>query len=87
MPEYDSVGIVMYTCVICKEKCEIEIPRLADIDGDGDVNMKDLLILRKAVAGVIELTYEQGLAADINCDGDLNLKDILMLRKIIAGVE
>ena len=47
--------------------------------------MKDALMMRKAVAGVIELTNEQIIASDLNYDNYLNLKDVLMIRKILAG--
>ena len=56
-----------------------------DVDGDGNVNMKDVLLLRKAIAGAVTLTDEQAKRADVDGDGSVNMKDILMLRKIIAG--
>ena len=58
---------------------------VGDADGDGNVNMKDVLLLRKALAGAAALTPEQAKRADVNGDGDFNMKDILMLRKILAG--
>jgi len=55
-----------------------------DANGDSDVNMKDVLILRKFLAG---LTSSLNLKnADVNGDGDVNMKDVLYLRKLLAGL-
>ena len=58
---------------------------VGDVDGDGSVNMKDVLFLRKVIAGAETLTEEQAKRADVNGDGEVNMKDVLALRKIIAG--
>ncbi len=55
---------------------------VGDVDGDGAVNMKDVLMLRKVLAGV---ETASGEFADVDGDGNVNMKDILLLRKIIAG--
>lgn len=57
---------------------------IGDATGDGTVNMKDVLAIRKYVAG---LTTELNLAAaDVNGDGNVNMKDVLAVRKIVAGI-
>ena len=55
-----------------------------DANGDGAVNMKDVLIVRKYIAGIeveIDMT-----ASDVNIDGAVNMKDVLQLRKFLAGL-
>ncbi len=47
--------------------------------------MKDVLLLRKVVAGAAKLTPEFEKYADVDGDGSVNMKDILQLRKILAG--
>ena len=55
-----------------------------DANNDGVVNMKDVLTLRKYIAGI---EVEIDLAtADANADGDINMKDVLSVRKFIAGI-
>ena len=56
-----------------------------DVDGDGVVSMKDLLFLRKLLAGAETLDLEDSYRADVDGDGNVNMKDVLALRKILAG--
>ena len=57
---------------------------LGDANNDGAVNMKDVLLMRKYLAGLdVEYNAEN---ADCNGDGDVNMKDVLMLRKYLAGL-
>ena len=57
---------------------------LGDANGDGAVNMKDVLLARKYLAG-IEVTINLD-AADVNEDGSVNMKDILDMRKFLANL-
>ena len=57
---------------------------LGDANDDGNVNMKDVLLMRKFLAG-IDVTYN-AQNADCNEDGTVNMKDVLQLRKYLAGL-
>ena len=57
---------------------------VGDANGDGAVNMKDVLLARKYLAG-IEVTIDL-TAADVNGDGAVNMKDILEMRKFLANI-
>lgn len=55
-----------------------------DADGDGETTMKDVLKIRKAIAGMggeVDVA-----AADVDGDGELTMKDVLLIRKYIAGL-
>ena len=60
----------------------------ATIKGDANtdelVNMKDVLLLRKYLAG-IDASPDMA-ASDVNNDGAVNMKDVLMIRKYIADI-
>ncbi|MBR0303817.1 MAG: leucine-rich repeat protein [Clostridia bacterium] len=86
-PTLDSRGVILYSSSYFKKTLEVETPKLADINDDGYASMKDVLMMRRTEAGLIELTNEQMAAADLNCDKAFSAKDILMLRKMIAGVD
>ena len=59
--------------------------KLGDANGDGEVNMKDVLLVRKYMAGsAVEMDM---LAADATDDGAVNMKDVLAIRKHVAGIE
>ena len=57
-----------------------------DVNGDGDVNARDSIIIRKYLAAARGLSDEEFERADINGDGKVNSKDSLAIRRIIAGV-
>ena len=55
---------------------------LYDLNGDEQLNAKDIVRLMKIIAGVPEINAYQ--STDINGDGTTNAKDIVRLMKIIA---
>ena len=55
-----------------------------DANNDGVVNMKDVLALRKHIAGIEILIHP--LNSDANADNEINMKDVLAVRKFIAGI-
>ena len=56
-----------------------------DVNRDGGVDMKDVLLLRKHIA---QMDVEIDLAvADVNGDGNVDMKDVLLVRRHIAGLD
>lgn len=54
-----------------------------DANNDNSINMKDVLILRKHIAGYsIDINKDN---IDLNFDQSINMKDVLLIRKHIAG--
>lgn len=59
---------------------------LGDANCDKNVDMKDVLTVRKIVANYTEgLVYNEELA-DVNQDDSVDMKDVLLIRKYIAGL-
>ncbi len=57
-----------------------------DINGDGDVNTKDAVLLKKYLAEYTGLNINLD-AADVNGDGEVNTKDAVRLLQYLAGYE
>ena len=55
-----------------------------DANGDGSVNAKDVLVLRRSIAG-LECDIDEELA-DVNGDGEVSMADVLLVRKSLAGL-
>jgi len=59
---------------------------IGDVNCDGNVKSNDLLLLKKYLLGLSDVT-EQGLKnADINHDGNVKSNDLLMLKKFLLGL-
>ena len=55
-----------------------------DVNGDGAINLKDVVLLRRYIAGGWNVTVDEDIA-DVNSDKTVNLKDVVLLRRYIAG--
>lgn len=59
-----------------------------DINEDGDVNIKDIVKLRKYILSKNNLNAMEMIAADTNLDGkDINIKDLVKMRIIVLNKE
>lgn len=59
---------------------------LGDINGDGQITLKDATLLLQHVNEIIMLTAEQLAAADINGDGQITLKDATLLLQFVNEI-
>ncbi len=97
-PEKDSLSYKNGSCIPVKEGLKVyaewverkgpDIPLFGlpgDANGDESLDMKDVLAMRKSLAGLSVTPYYPELA-DINEDGSVDMKDVLFLRKQLAGV-
>ena len=55
-----------------------------DVNDDCEVDMKDVLALRKHLAGLLSEINQDN--ADVNYDGLVDMKDVLMIRKVLANL-
>ena len=58
--------------------------KAGDANADNEVNMKDVLTIRKYLAGLDVVIDLNG--ADAMADGEVNMKDVLALRQFLAGI-
>ncbi|MBE6562596.1 MAG: hypothetical protein E7660_02545 [Ruminococcaceae bacterium] len=57
-----------------------------DVDGDEKITTKDVLVLRKALGGVVSLTDAEILAGDCDGNGKITTADVLAIRKYLGGI-
>lgn len=58
-----------------------------DANGDDSLDMKDVLLMRKHIAGIDTIPDEFLDRADYNRDGEISMKDVLAMRRHIAGID
>lgn len=56
-----------------------------DVDGDGKLQAKDYLKLKRSILGSYTLTADEVTRADVSQDGTINSKDYMMLKRVILG--
>lgn len=85
-PTADSVGYTLHTCSECgySYKDNETDFLMGDVNGDGKINTRDMLTLKKEIAGTLSSAFIQE-AADLNGDGKISSRDMLSLRKLIAN--
>ncbi len=77
--------VVLICCIFCASfstLAAVGASAWGDVNGDESVDMKDVLFLRKALAGLTALDNER--AGDVTFDGSVDMKDVLYLRKFLA---
>ena len=89
-------GYTLHTCTTCgysykdNYKDAIEPPKdsvikYGDVNGDGDINIMDAIIIKKYLAH-ISITINN-LNSDVNCDNDVNIQDAVLLLKYLAQMD
>ena len=56
-------------------------PLNGDVNGDGIVNIVDVILLQKHLLNKVSLTAEQAECADLNKDNVLNGFDLILIKK------
>jgi hypothetical protein len=55
-----------------------------NLDGDGEINVSDALLLLRSITGLTRLDPDQTRAADVNQDHRVNISDVLLILRAIA---
>ena len=63
---------------------EISARTPGDSNGDGEIDLKDVVMIRRLVSGGWNVTIDES-NADVNNDGFVDLKDVVVLRRYLSG--
>lgn len=58
---------------------------IGDVNGDGKVNIQDLMKLMYYISGMTDINENSKANADINKDGKINIQDLMRLMYYISG--
>lgn len=66
-------------------------PLVGDVNGDGEVNMGDIITVQRIIMGLpgtddIPYSDEVRARADVNGDGEINEEDIEEIQRIMLGL-
>tara|TARA_R100000655_G_scaffold110042_1_gene167159 strand:+ start:1636 stop:4872 length:3237 start_codon:yes stop_codon:yes gene_type:complete len=56
-----------------------------DVNGDGNINVLDVVAVVSHILGTSQLTVDQGYEADLNQDNNIDILDVVQLMEIILG--
>jgi hypothetical protein len=59
---------------------------MGDVNGDGSVNVKDVVLVQKHILAIQSLTDAQKLVADVNGDTKIDANDAVLLMKYTLGL-
>lgn len=59
---------------------------LGDVNGDGSINVKDVILVQKHILLIQNLTAAQKILADVNGDGNVTIEDAVLIMKRATGI-
>lgn len=60
---------------------------LGDVNGDKQVKSNDLLLLKKYLLGLVDISDINAKNSDVTGDGNIKSNDLLLLKKFLLGIE
>ena len=58
-----------------------------DVNGDGKLNILDVLSVQRHILSLGSLSESGKLAADVNGNGKIDIMDVLLMQKDILGIQ
>ncbi len=82
---YDANGNKLYEQSQGEKPIDPSEVKYGDVNGDGDIDSSDAVLLKKHLAQVTGLDINEK-ACDVNADGTLDVQDAIILLKHLAGM-
>ena len=83
-PVQTTTASVQTTTVPVLTTEPVQTVKLGDVNEDGSVDLKDVTVLRRHLAGGWNVTINE-TNSDVNKDGSIDLKDVTIIRRYLAG--
>lgn len=77
-------GLLNVDNIVLGDADKTEIGKPGDVTGDGAVDARDIVIIRRYVAGGWDISYSMAMA-DVTNDGVVNARDVVKIRRSVAG--
>ena len=74
------------TTVRAEEETFVEYA-MGDVNLDGVVNTRDVVLIKQAIVGLTELEDRQKVFADVYADGVINTRDVVLVQQYIVGMD
>ena len=58
-----------------------------DLNGDGKIDIRDMMVIRRHILSVEKLTGQKLKDADLNKDGKIDIRDMMVIRRHILNIE
>ncbi|MBE7083555.1 MAG: hypothetical protein E7373_03000 [Clostridiales bacterium] len=81
-----SVSIGLTTTKAYAEEAPVEYS-MGDANLDGNVNTRDVVLIKQSIVGLTELTDKQKVFADVYADGQINTRDVVLIQQSIVGMD
>ncbi len=81
-----SVSIGLTTTKAYAEETPVEYS-MGDANLDGNVNTRDVVLIKQSIVGLTELTDKQKVFADVYADGQINTRDVVLIQQSIVGMD
>ena len=80
-----SVSIGLTTSIAHAEETPVEYS-MGDANLDGNVNTRDVVLIKQSIVGLTELNDKQKVFADVYADGQINTRDVVLIQQSIVGM-
>lgn len=82
------LGVMLFVFVFCPSSASAAERSYGDINGDGALNVEDVVLVMRHILNLESLSSDQLELADVNGNGAVNIQDAtLIVQKVLALVE
>ena len=81
-----ALTLLVFLIILLSVSTSVSAATLGDVNGDGVVNILDVVLVNGYVLGNTHLTATQKYYADVNRDGKVDIYDNILLMQMVSGI-